>query len=116
MIPRARSSVIGDDTVEKWLDLKKDSDGEPVQLSSLVALDVQVLGEFAGAKVGIEGRNFPDSDWSLLTDNFGIALEFTSGSTIKRSGSTALFVRPNVVGGDDTTLLNVGIVVRKVRK
>lgn len=96
--------------------LASDETGEAAEMSAGGDVEFQVVGQFNGASVGIEGTNNPDAnenDWSAVSDAMGFPLEFNDGTPIKSAGAVPYAVRPVVRGGDDQTAVRVLMLVRK---
>ena len=109
---------MGGESVESWDKLVKNSTGESLELHRSAELHVQVLGEYAGASLLLEGSNETkpgDDDWSMVTDSQGMSMAFNAGSNIRHSSSTPRWIRPVVENGDDNTSLKMLIAIRSGR-
>lgn len=93
-------------TVVSWLALANGDDGAPSGFSHYGDKSVQVIGTFGAAgNLRIEGSN-DGSNWGVLTDPQGNALDFTAAK-IEAVSELTRFIRPRVTAGDGTTSLSV---------
>lgn len=96
--------------VVNWTGLAPGDDGEPVEFAQYSDKSVQVAGTFGGATLAFEGSN-NGTDWSVLTDPQGNALNFTSPK-IEMVAEATRYVRPLVVGGAGSSL-NVHLFLKE---
>jgi hypothetical protein len=92
-----------------WLGLQITDDGAPMPFSQYTDRSVQVSGTFGGASVVIEGRNAPGLPWATLTDPQGNDLTITTAK-IELVTEATVEIRPRIVGGDGSTLINVHLL------
>lgn len=112
---RKLTSLNGDD-LTIWDSLKAGHGGAPMELSNNSELHIQVYGSFNGAVVAIEGSNVAGPDdliWTGIVDGHNLPLEFSEGDPIKQAGAIPRWVAPRVIGGDESTDLNVNIIIRE---
>jgi hypothetical protein len=97
--------------VVAWIGLANGDSGAPVPFSQYADKSAQVVGTFgAGGTLRIEG-SLDGDNYSALTDPQGNDLDFTEAK-IEAISEAVRYVRPRVVGGDGTTLLNVTMLLR----
>jgi hypothetical protein len=96
--------------VVSWLGLGLGDDGEPVEHAQYSDKSVQVVGTFDGATLAFEGSN-NGTDWSVLTDPQGNALNITSAK-IELVAEATRYVRPRIVGGTAPSL-NVHLFLKE---
>ena len=96
----------------QWADLANGDEGEALPFSQYADKTVQVVGTFgAGGSVTIEGSN-NGTDWAVLADAQGNALNITSAK-IEQVLEVTQYVRPRVTAGDGTTSINVILLARE---
>jgi hypothetical protein len=84
-----------------WVGLATGDDGAPIDWSAFADKSVQVFGTFGGATVTLQGSNDEGpvpTNWTVLTDMQGNALNFTTAALEQVSENTC-WVRPVVTGG-----------------
>jgi hypothetical protein len=98
--------------VVKWIGFQVAGDtGKPFECPHYADKSVQVIGTFGGATVTIQGSNMKDTPtYATLNDDGGTALTFTSAG-IKKIRENTYWVRPIISGGDETTNLDVYLLV-----
>lgn len=95
-----------------WSDLANGDSGNGLPFSQYTDKSVQVIGTFGtGGSLRIEGSN-NGTDWAVLTDPQGNALDFTQAKIEMVTEATSL-VRPRVTAGDGTTSISVIILARE---
>ena len=72
-------------------------------------MSIQIEGDFAGATVIIEGSN-DGAHFHTLTDPTFTHLTFRSAS-LASVIETVRFIRPRVSGGEESTLINVTLLI-----
>lgn len=91
-----------------WTALPSAAPGPSIQGPGWTDRSVQVTGTFgAGGTVTLQGSN-DGINWFTLHDPFSNLLSFTSAGLAEVT-EIALFMRPNVSGGDGTT--NIAVVL-----
>jgi len=92
-----------------WTALPASLAGPSVSGPGWTDRSVQVTGTFGvGATVTLQGSN-DGTNWFTLHDPFANLLSFTAAGFAEVT-EIALFMRPNVAGGDGTTSINVVLV------
>lgn len=95
-----------------WPALANGDDGSPIPFSQYTDKSVQVIGPFgAGGNLRFEGSN-NGTDWAVLTDPQGNALDFTQAKIEMVTEATYL-VRPRVTAGDGSTSITVILLARE---
>ena len=93
----------GRTTLITWV-LGTGDDGEPVRLTGAVERTVQIVGNFGGASVSLQGsREDVPSNWSPLTDVQGNAIVATSAK-LETITELVRSTRPVVTGGTGTSV------------
>jgi hypothetical protein len=106
-----RQTTSPDTWVVSWTNMANGDTGFPLQMPGSSDRSVQVTGEFgAGGTVNIIGSN-DGVNYSVLTDPQGNALTFTS-SKIEAITEATAYIKPYVANGDETTDVNVYILVK----
>ena len=94
-----------------WEGLKKGDRGIPYQCPNFSNESVQVVGTFGIGSCRIEGSNIFESPvFAILNDSHGNPLDFIS-EKIEQVLENSYWIRPNVIGGDETTNLNIYILI-----
>lgn len=96
--------------VVNWLALGPGDDGASVEYAQYSDKSIQVVGAFDGASLVFEGSN-NGTDWAVLTDPQGNALNITSAK-IELVAEATRYVRPRVVGGAAPSL-NVHLFLKE---
>lgn len=98
----------------KWLGLGLNDTGYPLYLPQHSDKTIQVRGTFGtGGKCRIEGSNMDENpEYDLLTDQQESPLEISTSSPMKFVTQNPYMMRPNIVGGDGTTNLNIYLVIK----
>lgn len=87
-------------------------DGSPFEGIGANDRSVQIFGTFgAGGTLRIEGSN-DGTNWAVLTDPQGNALDFTSAK-IEAITELVRYIRPRITGGDANTDLTCVLVARR---
>ena len=96
-----------------WPGLRVGTAGVPHSALNFPERSVQVVGKEWGArgKLVIEG-SLDGKHYAVLNDAQGVDLEFTADG-LRTIAEAVLFVRPRVIGGDETTALTVTLMVRR---
>lgn len=96
----------------QWSGLANGDDGEAIPFSQYADKTVQIVGTFgAGGNLAIEGSN-NGTDWDVLSDAQGNALNVTSAK-IEQILEVTQYIRPRVTAGDGTTSINVILLARE---
>jgi hypothetical protein len=94
-----------------WDLIGASDEGDIVNLSKLRPESVSVEGEFAGARIVIEGTNSINSNKMFpLNDPNGNSLIFSSGG-IEGVLESSLKIRPRISGGAANTRISVNLLV-----
>ena len=98
--------------IYSWAGMALGDTGKPVGASGAGDRTVQVEGTFGvGGTVLIEGT-LNMTTWYPLHDPFGSLLSFTAAG-MKAILENVIAVRPNVSGGDGSTLITATIIARR---
>lgn len=98
-----------------WTGLLNGDNGSPLEMPGSADRSVQVSGTFgSGGNLRIEGSN-DGSNFVVLSDPQGNALDITSAS-IKMVMEVTRYIRPRVTSGNGSTDLTVTMIVRRVTK
>lgn len=106
--------VLDDGALEivQWAAMANADAGAPYARAQWADRSVQVTGTFgASGSVRWEGSN-DGTNWAVLTDPQGNALDFAAAKIESVTEITAL-VRPRVTAGDGTTALTVTLLARR---
>lgn len=87
--------------IAAWENLHEGDEGEALQFSQYSDKSVQVVGEFGGATVVLEGSNDDGANWHVLTDPQGNALNI-SAPKLEQVLEIAQLIRPKIMGGAGT--------------
>lgn len=110
---KADSNAVASFNIVSWKGMKH-KDGGALYTNVGEGRSVQVSGTFGvGGRVRILGSNDGKSFYPLKTPH-GIVLDFTEAGIEAISEETQL-LRPEVVGGDSTTALDVTYYTRRVK-
>jgi hypothetical protein len=101
----------------QWVGLTNGAVGAPIDLVDFTDRSIQVEGTFgSGGTVVIQGTNDPYNTvsvpWETLRDPSSTSLSLTSAGLHGILEMTAQ-IRPDVTGGDGTTLLTVTMFLRR---
>ena len=98
----------------EWPNMATGDTGQPVDWAGHADRSVQVKGTFGGASVAIEGSNDadPPTNWNVLTDPQGTALNMAAAS-IEMITEDTCWVRPNITGGAGATITVQMLLRRK---
>lgn len=98
-----------------WTELANGDTGAPFGEVSRADRSVDVEGTFGAAgNCRIEGRNFGQTEWKVLTDDKGNPLDVQEAGIYQVTEITDE-IRPNVTAGDGTTDLSATITARGTR-
>lgn len=114
MVKPIRKNVEGRTSRTVWSFMKLGEEGMPISIPSAEEFSVQVVGDFAGATVIFEGSLEEIADkWFTLTDRQDneISLSFEGGASLC---NLVGWLRPRILGGDETTNLTVILFDRRV--
>ena len=112
----ARNGAGGIDAeIVQWTSIDSDDDGNAYENASFTDRSVQVSGTFGAAgSVSIRGSN-DGTNYAVLTDPQGNALDFTAAK-IEQISEATRYVKPVATAGDGTTDLTVTLMaVRRYR-
>lgn len=105
------ASLNGSCFIATWEGLQLGDDGQPIELPMFSDRSVQVTGVFGAAgSVRIEG-SIDGTNYAPLTDAQGNELDI-SAAKIEAITELVRYVRPRVIAGDGTTLLNVAMLLK----
>jgi len=114
IISPVRKGVEGATFRSEWEGLTVDNEAAPFSLPVSKDFSVQVFGTFGDATVVFECSNervFDKEKVFYLKDKYGTEIGLTSGGEMVEA--LLYWIRPKVVGGDDTTDLTVVMLDRK---
>jgi len=95
-----------------WTLLANGDSGSILEMPGSSDRSVQVTGTFGvGGNLRIEGSN-DGTNYSVLTDPQGNALDFTA-TKIEAVLELTRYIRPRVTAGDGTTSITVSMLVKK---
>ena len=98
--------------VISWPGIVNGDAGDAVPFAQYTDRSVQVIGTFGvGGNLRLEGSN-NGTDWAVLTDPQGNALDITAPK-IEMVSEATLFVRPRVTAGDGSTSLSVLLLIKE---
>ena len=113
MVKLIRKNVEGRVYRTVWSDMKLGDEGKPLSIPSGEEFSIQVVGDFSNASVIFEGslEEFP-SRWFTLTDRQEneVSLSFEGGTSLC---NLVGWLRPRILGGDETTKLTVLLFDRR---
>lgn len=87
--------------------------GDRLDASSFSKVGIQIEGTFSTARVAIEG-SIDGEHWYTFIDSQDNHMQF-SFPALADIGQTARYVRPTVVGGDETTDVAVFALCKGIR-
>ncbi len=96
-----------------WEHLSVRESGDRLNSSAFNKIAIQLDGEWSTAKVNIEGSN-DGEHWYTLIDSQDNHMQF-SFPGLADIGQASRYIRPTVVGGDETTDVTVYALCRGIR-
>ncbi len=101
-----------DIAIIKWAGLAAGDEGAPYEKAKFADRSAQVVGEFSGSTVRIQGTLLDNTNYATLTDPLDNDLQFTTPK-IEAVTQVTRFIKPVVVGGDAGTAIDVIIIFRR---
>ncbi len=111
MINKQASNLEGGQLGFTWADIPAGETCQAATHGGTGDRTLQVEGVFGGATVLLEG-SLNGTDYHTLHDTVGVELAFTSAG-LRAVLENVIHIRPSIVGGDGTTLINVTLAVRR---